>query len=154
MKQARDVVVASIHWGANWGYRIHREQRKFAHGLIDAAGVDVVHGHSSHHVKGIEVYQGKPILYGCGDFLTDYEGISSYEQYRDDLVLMYFPSLDPSTEKLVRFEMTPLQIRRFRLNRVTREDAGWLRDVLAREGAELGTSVESTGEDTLALRWS
>ena len=45
----------------------------------------------AHHVKGIEVYRQKLILYGCGDFIDDYEGIRGYEQFRDDLVLMYFP---------------------------------------------------------------
>ncbi|MGZ8237038.1 MAG: CapA family protein [Methylobacter sp.] len=75
LKQKGDCVVASIHWGGNWGYQILNAQREFAHRLIDQAHVDVVHGHSSHHPKGIEVYRGKPILYGCGDFLNDYEGI-------------------------------------------------------------------------------
>jgi hypothetical protein len=39
------------------------------------AGVDVVHGHSSHHAKGFEVYCGKLVLYGAGDLISDYEGI-------------------------------------------------------------------------------
>lgn len=56
VKKTRDIVVASIHWGDNWGYQIPREQTWFAHQLIDEAGVDVVHGHSSHQAKGIEVY--------------------------------------------------------------------------------------------------
>ncbi len=74
-----DIVIASIHWGGNWGYQISCGQQEFAHQLIDDADVDIVHGHSSHHVKGIEVYKGKLILYGCGDFLNDYEGISGHE---------------------------------------------------------------------------
>jgi poly-gamma-glutamate capsule biosynthesis protein CapA/YwtB (metallophosphatase superfamily) len=56
VKQAGDIVVASIHWGDNWGYDIPPAQTEFAHKLIDEAGVEVIHGHSSHHVKGIEVY--------------------------------------------------------------------------------------------------
>jgi poly-gamma-glutamate synthesis protein (capsule biosynthesis protein) len=153
VRRERDIVVASIHWGENWGYRIPPEQRSFARELIDAAGVDIVHGHSSHHAKGIEVHAGRPILYGCGDFLSDYEGISGYEGFRNDLSLMYFPSMDPSTGKLVRLEMTPLQIRRFRLNRVAQEDALWLRDVLKREGEKLGTGVELNENGTLTLDW-
>ena len=39
--------------------------------------MDVIHGHSSHHVKAIEVYNGKLVLYGCGDFRNDYEGKSN-----------------------------------------------------------------------------
>jgi len=88
VKRAGDIVIASIHWGGNWGYGVEPEQRAFAHGLIDAAGVDLVHGHSSHHPRGIEVHRERLILYGCGDFLNDYEGIRGYERYRGDLTLM------------------------------------------------------------------
>jgi poly-gamma-glutamate synthesis protein (capsule biosynthesis protein) len=143
--------VASIHWGSNWGYKIPSEQRAFAHELIDEAGVDIIHGHSSHHAKGIEIYRGKPILYGCGDFINDYEGIQGHRGYRGDLVLMYFPTINPATGRLVRLEMTPLQIKRFQLHRVSRKDAEWVRDTLAREGRELGTTVTLTHGNTLRV---
>jgi poly-gamma-glutamate synthesis protein (capsule biosynthesis protein) len=153
VKEPGDVVVASIHWGGNWGYEVSRRQRLFARGLVDEAGVDVVHGHSSHHPKGIEIYGDRPILYGCGDFLNDYEGIRGREEFRADLTLMYFAVLDPATGRLVRLELTPMRIRRFRLNRASPEEARWLRDMLNRKGAELGTRVESTASGRLALRW-
>jgi poly-gamma-glutamate synthesis protein (capsule biosynthesis protein) len=153
VRRPGDVVVASIHWGGNWGYQIPREQTEFARGLIDEAGVDVIHGHSSHHVKGIEVYQGRPILYGCGDFLNDYEGIGGYEAYRSDLGLMYFATLDPSDGTLADLRMIPTRIRHFRVNRASRADAAWLRDVLNREGRKFGTKVELNGDDTLTLQW-
>src|SRR5207244_1630579 len=92
-QQPRDLIVASIHWGSNWGYEIPREHMLFAHRLIEE-GVAIVHGHSSHHVKAIEVFGGLLLLYGCGDFLTDYEGISGYETFRGDLALMYLVELD------------------------------------------------------------
>jgi poly-gamma-glutamate synthesis protein (capsule biosynthesis protein) len=114
VKRQGDIVVASIHWGGNWGYDIPDEQRDFAHRLIDEAGVDVIHGHSSHHPKGVEIYDGKPIVYGCGDLLNDYEGISGREEYRADLVLMYLVTVQPSSGKLVRFEMVPFQITRIK----------------------------------------
>ncbi|MHC4519157.1 MAG: CapA family protein [Planctomycetota bacterium] len=153
VRQPRDIVVVSIHWGSNWGYDIPPAQRKFAHRLIDDAGVDIIHGHSSHHAKGIEVYKGRPILHGCGDFLNDYEGIRGHERYRGDLALMYFVSMDPKTACLVRLRITPMQVRCFRLNRVSREDAVWLREVLDREGEKLGTRVEMSHDNTLTLHW-
>ncbi len=153
IKRPGDVVVFSVHWGGNWGYEIPREHRDFAHGLIDEAGVDLVHGHSSHHVKGIEVYRGKLVLDGCGDFLNDYEGIIGYERYRDDLALMYFPSLDASKGRLAQLEMVPLQIKRFRLHHATTEDARWLADVLNREGQPFGTGVDMGENGRLLLRW-
>lgn len=148
-----DIVIASIHWGSNWGYEIPPEQKDFAYRLIDNAGVDVVHGHSSHHVKGIEVYKEKPIIYGSGDFINDYEGIGGYEGFRSDLTLMYFVSMDPSTGKLVHMHMTPMQIKNFKANRASRADALWLRDVINREGKKFGTRAEINQDNTLTLKW-
>jgi poly-gamma-glutamate synthesis protein (capsule biosynthesis protein) len=152
-RRAGDVVVASIHWGGNWGYDVSRPQREFARRLIEVAGVDVVHGHSSHHPKGIEVYRDKAILYGCGDFLNDYEGIRGYEAFRSDLGLMYFPTLHAPTGKLAHFALTPTRIRHFRVNRADERDAQWLADMLNRKGRGLGTRVERQIDGTLALRW-
>src|SRR5579883_837010 len=88
-------------------------KRDFAHDLIDLAGVDIVHGHSSHHAKAIEVYRGKLILYGCGDFLNDYEGISGDEVYRGDLVLMYLPTVEAASGRLLGLIMVPFRIKNF-----------------------------------------
>lgn len=43
--------------------------------------MDVVHGHSSPHPPGIEVYHGRPVLYGWGDFINDCEGIGGREEH-------------------------------------------------------------------------
>ena len=153
VKRARDIVLASIHWGNNWGYEIPREQVQFAHALIDDAGVDVVHGHSSHHAKAIEAYRDKLILYGCGDLLTDYEGITGYEAYRGDLGLMYFPAVDEQTGQLTRLTMTPTQVRRFRVGHAAREDARWLASALTRYGVEFRSRAEVDAEGRLALHW-
>jgi poly-gamma-glutamate capsule biosynthesis protein CapA/YwtB (metallophosphatase superfamily) len=151
VKQKGDCVVASIHWGGNWGYKVLSEQRGFAHRLIDQAQVDVVHGHSSHHPKGIEVYQGKPIIYGCGDFLNDYEGISGYEEFRGDLTLMYFVTLDLASGQLAGLKMTPMQIKRFRLNYAHPDDVRWLLHVMDRESRSLGARIELRNERHLVL---
>ncbi len=152
-KRAGDIVVASIHWGGNWGYDVPRPQREFAHRLVETAGVDVVHGHSSHHPRGIEVHRDRLILHGCGDFLNDYEGISGHEAFRSDLALMYFPTLDAATGRLVGLAMTPTRIRHFRVNRAPEADALWLEGMLNREGAKLGTRASRRGDGTLELAW-
>ena len=153
VKRPGDSVLVSIHWGGNWGYVIPREQTDFAHRLIDAAGVDVIHGHSSHHVKGIEVYKEKPILYGCGDFLTDYEGISGREQYRSDLGLMYFLRIESASGRLAGLELVPVQTRRFRLHHASAEDRQWLQDRLNNEGRKFNTRIEPGNDNRLLLRW-
>lgn len=152
VRQPADIVVVSIHWGANFDFGIPMSQRHFARGLIDSAAADVVHGHSSHHVKGIEVYRDKLILYGAGDFINDYEGITGEEAYRGDLALMYFPTLDPATGKLVELSMTPTQTRRFCINRAPQEGVQWLEETLNRESRPLGAGVRRCADDTFVLR--
>lgn len=152
-KRTGDIVVMSLHWGGNWGYEFTGRQRRFAHQLIDTAGVDIVHGHSSHHPKPIEVYRGKLILYGCGDLLNDYEGIGGYERYCPGLGLMYFPELNAVTGELVQLTMTPTCVRRLRVNRGDRADARWLCATLSRECAPFGTTLQLLPDNTLALQW-
>lgn len=151
IKQPGDVVVVSVHWGPNWGYTIPGWQQALAHDLVEEAGVDVVHGHSSHHVKGLEVYKGKLILYGCGDFLNDYEGIHGHEAYRGDLALMYFPSIDSGSGVLERLTMVPMKIEKFRLTRASRADAAWLTDVLNQQGERFNTGAQLSADGTLRL---
>ena len=145
-----DIVVASIHWGSNWGYEVPRAHVQFAHRLIDG-GVDLVHGHSSHHPRPIEVYRKKLVLYGCGDFIDDYEGITGFEEFRNDLVVMYLPAIDPRSGELLRLSMTPLRIQRIRLNRASAADAAWLRDTVHRASCEFGTAVDLAPDGALML---
>ena len=148
LKRVGDVVVASIHWGSNWGYGIERAQREFAHRLIDEARVDVVHGHSSHHPIGIEINGRRLVLYGCGDFINDYEGIRGYEVFRPDLTAAYFPSLD-ATGRLAALTLAPMRIDHLRVNRATVAEARWLAQALTRASRDFGVgiAVEGQGDD-------
>lgn len=139
-RRAGDIVVVSVHWGSNWGYDVPASHVAFARALVDA-GVDIVHGHSSHHARPVEIYRNRVILYGCGDFLNDYEGIEGYEQYRDDLPLIYFPTLDARTGALLSLRLAPMRIARMRLQRASPAEAAWLRDTLDRVSAPFGTRV-------------
>jgi poly-gamma-glutamate synthesis protein (capsule biosynthesis protein) len=152
-KRGRDRVVFSLHWGGNWGYTVPPEQRAFAHALIDDAGVDIVHGHSSHHVKAIEVHRDRLILYGCGDFLNDYEGIEGHEGFRGELGLMYFPDLDGASGRLRALTMTPTRIRKFQVTRADDADRRWLFERLRRECGRFGCEVEMRDDGVFALHW-
>jgi poly-gamma-glutamate synthesis protein (capsule biosynthesis protein) len=151
-KQPGDVTIASVHWGGNWGYEIPPEQTDFAHRRIEC-GVDVVHGHSSHHAKAIEVYRDRLILYGCGDFISDYEGIPGYEEYQGELRLMYLAQLDRTDGRLVQAQVIPLRSRRLRLERAAEKEAAWMCDLLNREGAAFGTSLGPHGDTGMSLSW-
>jgi poly-gamma-glutamate synthesis protein (capsule biosynthesis protein) len=145
------LTIVSVHWGGNWGYRVAADQIRFAHRLVDG-GVHMVHGHSSHHPRPIEVYRGKLILYGCGDLVDDYEGIRGHEQYRHDLRLLYLPRLNPISGDLVGLRMAPLQARHMRLKTASHGDATWLRTVLGKVSHRFGSRIDLEADGMLSLR--
>jgi poly-gamma-glutamate capsule biosynthesis protein CapA/YwtB (metallophosphatase superfamily) len=147
-----DLIIASIHWGRNWGYEIPRDQIAFAHRLIEE-GIAIVHGHSSHHVKAIEVFKDRLLLYGCGDFLTDYEGISGYEMFRGDLAQMYLIELDSGSGELIAARLVPMRIRRFRLERASAADAKWLCNLQNHLGKQFSTGATLEKDNSLILEW-
>ncbi|MGH4023736.1 MAG: CapA family protein [Pseudonocardiaceae bacterium] len=146
-----DALVVSIHWGSNWGYEVPEDQIHFAHQLVDG-GVHIVHGHSSHHPRPLEVYRDRLILYGCGDLINDYEGISGQEMYRNDLRLLYLPSVEPHPGRLTGLRMLPVQARQMRLRHACRDDSEWLRGVLTRVSRRFGTRVDLDPDGMLVLR--
>jgi poly-gamma-glutamate synthesis protein (capsule biosynthesis protein) len=151
LKQSGDVAIASIHWGSNWGYAVPREQVAFAHRLIEE-GFDIIHGHSSHHARLIEVFKDRLILYGCGDFINDYEGIGGHESFRSDLALMYLVKVN-MFGRLVATRLVPFQRRRLQLHRAPVDDAAWLGTLLNRLGTSSGTRIRVAEENSLKLEW-
>lgn len=138
--------VFSVHWGPNYSWRPADRIRSLAHFLIDECGVDIVHGHSSHHVQGVERYHGKIIIYGCGDFVDDY---AFHADYRNDLGAVWRVLVkergggNDGTLVLDRLEIFPTRIDRFRalLLDVHGEDHGWVRSKIGELSRDFGTNV-------------
>jgi poly-gamma-glutamate capsule biosynthesis protein CapA/YwtB (metallophosphatase superfamily) len=149
-KRDGDVAIVSVHWGSNWGYAIAPSEIAFAHRLIDA-GIDIVHGHSSHHPRPIEIYRGKPILYGCGDVIDDYEGIGGHESFRAHLRLLYLTRTDPASGELISLRMIPLHVRQMRLERASQTDAAWLGTTIEHTSRRFGTRVAARPDDLLEV---
>ncbi|MGW4772521.1 CapA family protein [Nocardia sp. NPDC004278] len=144
-KHTGDITVVSVHWGPNWGYGVGPSEIQFAHRLIDA-GIDVVHGHSSHHPRPIEIYRDRLILYGCGDIINDYEGIGGYKSYRTDLRLLYLASIHPG-DGPAALRLLPFRVRRMRLERAARVDAQWLCTTIEHISRRFRTRVVREGEE-------
>lgn len=134
-RRAGDIVVLSIHWGGNWGAVPADSERAFAHRLVAAEAVDIVHGHSSHHPKALELIHGKAVLYGCGDLINDYAGIGGYESFRPDIGAAYFVSVDTATRGVTGLELLPLARRGFRLHHADTESRRWLAASIRRASA-------------------
>lgn len=70
-KSQADLVVVSMHCGIHIMPAVIAEyQMDIAHAAIDA-GADLILQHHAHILKGIEVYSGKVIFYGLGNFAVE-----------------------------------------------------------------------------------
>lgn len=149
--------IFSVHWGPNYAWQPSAEIRQMAHFLIDECGIDIVHGHSSHHVQGIERYGGKLIIYGCGDFVDDY---ALTPEYRNDLSAVwrvYVEEDDGAKEvgkkrepKLRRLEVWPTRIKDFQVNLLETQDPDhqWVRQkIVSLSRANGMKELPFTGKD-------
>jgi poly-gamma-glutamate capsule biosynthesis protein CapA/YwtB (metallophosphatase superfamily) len=153
--------IFSVHWGPNYSWELSGDIRNLAHFLIDECDVDLVHGHSSHHIQGVEVYSGKLIIYGCGDFVDDYALNASY---RNDLSAIWRLRIDTPTGdnreplKITKLEIFPTQIRLFQANLLKPDnpDHRWVHEKVEELSKSFGTVVQKSlgdeGQIVVAIR--
>lgn len=142
-----DLVVASLHWGPNWETEPRSVHERFGRWLVDR-GVDVVHGHSAHVLQGVEVYQGRPIIYDAGDFVDDYisyrdrQGVRNKRSALFELVVR-----DGDLDELV---VEPIKIVDEAATLADDDVAAWVRETLAERSAAFDTEIERD-DDRLAF---
>ena len=101
-REHADLIVVSPHWGANWSERPTSQQRELARQIIDL-GADAILGHSAHILQGVEVYQGRPIVYDMGCLLFD-----RVQENRMSLSAMF--ELDFSSVGFSRLVIRPVEL--------------------------------------------
>jgi poly-gamma-glutamate synthesis protein (capsule biosynthesis protein) len=152
LRKAADIVVVSQHnrdgstnvqFGGKQGTRAttnrtatEEYQRQFARAALDE-GADLVFGHGTHRLQGVEMYNGKPILYAIGH--------SNFDQ----------PGYEKNTEGLVvRVVVQDKRIRRVSFVPVTRDAKNdvLMLDPSSDEGARLVTMVKDSSAELPPLR--
>jgi poly-gamma-glutamate capsule biosynthesis protein CapA/YwtB (metallophosphatase superfamily) len=147
---APSIKIFSVHWGPNYCWHPDSDIRSMAHFLIDECEIDIIHGHSSHHVQGVEKYKGKLIIYGCGDFVDDY---AVTPEYRNNLSAVWRVTVaEGSYQKklsLKRLEIFPTKIELFQARLLDAQDADhqWVANKLRALSKELGTEMDKEPGD-------
>ncbi len=99
-----DVVIVALHKGyGHTPVRIDDYEIELAHAAIDS-GADAVIGHHAHIMKGIEVYKGRPIFHGLGNFVSVTDaltpdpntGSDELREWQERRVKMYGFAPDPN----------------------------------------------------------
>jgi Bacterial capsule synthesis protein PGA_cap len=75
-RRACDLLVLALHKGVNGSTTPQWYEKQVARAAIDA-GADIVIGHHPHIMAGIEVYRGRPIYHGLGNFVTVTHALST-----------------------------------------------------------------------------
>ncbi len=146
-KAVVDVLVVSAHWGPNWGYQPPAAHIPFARALIEA-GASVVFGHSGHVFRGVEFYQGRPILYCAGNFVDDY-AVDRVE--RNDESGVFMLEWEAGETRAVRMYPTTIEDCQARLARGSAAEA--IAGKLRRLCVERGTVAEwDAAERSLLIR--
>jgi poly-gamma-glutamate synthesis protein (capsule biosynthesis protein) len=130
-----DLLIVSAHWGPNWGHRPRRNHIPFGHALIDR-GADIVFGHSCHVFQGIEIYQGRLILYSTGDFIDDY-AVDEVERNDESFIFM----VQMEKEKITRLHLYPTLVRNFQARLAVRSEAPKIARKMKNLCAEFNTLV-------------
>ena len=123
--------------GASRDQHVSEEyQKRFAHLALDA-GADFVYGHGTHTIQGVEIYNGKPILYAIGHSAFDQPG---YEKSRDGLVVRAIVL----RKKIARVSFVP----------VSRDDHNdvYMLEASSEEGSRLLGIVRQVSSPDLPLR--
>lgn len=71
------VVIVALHKGlVHVPVNVADYEREISHALIDA-GAHAIVGHHAHIMRGVEVYRGRPVFHGMGNFATVTRALSA-----------------------------------------------------------------------------
>jgi len=137
-------IVFSNHWGPNMVQRPRENFRRFARAVVDR-GVDLYYGHSAHVFQGVEIYNGKPILYDTGDFIDDY---AVDPKVRNDRSFLFRVSVQDGDFR--RLELFPVVLPYARVELARGAQREIILDRMVDLSAEMGTAFDRR-EDRLVL---
>lgn len=74
--EVADLVIVTIHWGAELDTEPRPEDVERAEQMIQA-GADVIFGHHQHRLNPMEIVDGAPVFWGLGNFVWPHNSVAS-----------------------------------------------------------------------------
>ncbi len=96
-----DYVIAIVHAG-NEFYHLPSPRTKKIYRYLTDLGADVVISHHTHAYSGYEIYNGKPIFYGLGNFVYDWPGKRNSDWNKGYVVKL-------TISNTIEFDIVPLK---------------------------------------------
>lgn len=118
-----EIFIFSIHWGSNWQDSIPSIQvQKFADDLL-RNGVNIIHGHSPHHLQKVDIIHGGAVFYSLGDFIDDYQINNKYHSDIGGLGTVIMKN-----DQLFDLNLIPTQIKNINKNNIIDYEVDFLND--------------------------
>ncbi len=133
-KQA-NVVLFSPHWGHNWQKAPPKQIRRIAKAIIDA-GYDGILGHSAHLIQGVELIDGKPVIYDTGNFVLSYGLPNDYDEHQSLLYRIEF-----NKAGITRLEAHPLHLGKVETRLARKAERHEILRLLKERSEAFGTTV-------------
>lgn len=132
-REHANLVFLAVHWGRNQDKNPRRQLRGLGRRLIRESGLDGILGSGSHGTQGIEVVDGRPVIWGPGNLLWD----SARGTKRLTMVVAFHFN----TDGVVWVETVPVAVRDGWVSYADPEDARRFLEELKQQCAELGTPL-------------
>jgi len=142
LEEAREhahLVLLSPHWGENMKGEPTEVTRALARRLIEA-GYDGILGHSAHWMQGIEVINGRPVLYDAGNLVIDY-GTGDPNSETAIFTLTF------NQAGITEVRATPIRLKRNQTTLATGRTAEDIREKLTAQSAAFETPIRQEGND-------
>jgi poly-gamma-glutamate capsule biosynthesis protein CapA/YwtB (metallophosphatase superfamily) len=136
------LVFLTPHWGDNWKEAPDPNTRALAKKII-AAGCDGILGHSAHWFQGVELIDGKPVIYDAGNLTVDYGG-------GDRAHDAFLWKLAFNKAGVVRIEGLPLTLGMNTVNLAKGKKAEKLLEKVVDDSDDLGTPLRVEGGAAVA----
>jgi hypothetical protein len=137
LRREVDLVVVMPHWGKEYIATPEPGQVDLAHAAIEA-GADLVIGGHAHWPKGIEMYEGKPIFYGVGNFLLD-------QSWSEETSTGIFAEVNMYGDDVIQIRPVPFVIMDYAQPNFLLPEAGGDRALRKVFAASLGPEFEAYG---------
>jgi poly-gamma-glutamate synthesis protein (capsule biosynthesis protein) len=135
-----DLIVVSAHLGPNMRQRPNPTLRAYKRRLAEQ-GADIVHGHSSHIVQGLERIGSSLVFHDAGDFVDDY---AIDPELRNDLSFLFL--VEASKSGIGRVRLIPVRLYVAQVRRAPPDDAAVVCERMQALSRELGVALKRTGD--------
>ena len=141
VKDAREhahLVFLSMHWGRDGTTGPSKRQRTLARRLIKEAGLDAILGSGPHMLHGIEVIDGRPVIYDAGNLLVDFSG-KPFREGRYSRAALF--TLHVNSTGVRKIEALPIRLDYCSSGLPNKRDKEGIIELLVDSSKELGTEL-------------